>query len=86
MELKEMVAPGKKVTFESFSYPEFWYVTEDGFKFRIPIADAKDAIFRKEDKAIFFMRWIRKEIEWLAEQKKMIENARAYEAKLNTGG
>lgn len=61
--LKEVVAPGKMVTFCTFDYPTMWYQTECGFKFPIPLDDTKDASFKKEDRAIFFMRWIRKHID-----------------------
>ena len=33
------------------------------FSFAVPIADMGDGEFLPEDKAIFFMRWIRKQLE-----------------------
>jgi hypothetical protein len=52
----------KKVTFLFFQNGELWYTTECGFKFPVPITDVGTAAMNAEDKAILFMRWIRKEI------------------------
>ncbi len=54
---------GKQVTFEYYRDGELWYTTECGFKFPVPIEDAGTAVFKAQDKAILFMRYIRKEIE-----------------------
>jgi hypothetical protein len=61
--LKEMVSDGKKVRFAFYRARELWYRTESGFEFPVPIAEAGDAVFLAEDKAILFMRYIRKHIE-----------------------
>lgn len=70
MTLKEMVK-NKTAKFVYYRDKELWYETEDGFLFPIPIADAGTATFNATDKAIFFMRWIRKYIEeqksWVVE-------------------
>lgn len=66
--LKDMVK-GKKVTFSFYREKELWYKTEDGFEFPVPIEDIGGAVFLSEDKALLFMRWIRKHM-------KTIENAR----------
>lgn len=60
MKLIEMVGPGKKVRFVRYQDRTFWYVTDDGFEFPIDIDDSLGATLLAEDKAIFFMRWIRK--------------------------
>lgn len=60
--LKEMVKGGKRVTFEYYRGGELWYSTEDGFKFPVPTSDVGDATFLKEDKAMLFMRYIRKHL------------------------
>jgi hypothetical protein len=62
--LKEMVE-NKKVKFEYYRDKELWYSTEDGFKFPVPIEDVGTGVFKVEDKAILFMRWIRKQQEVL---------------------
>lgn len=69
--LTEMVKD-KKVCFSYYRDGELWYKTEDGFEFPVPTADAGNAVFQAEDKAILFMRWIRKHMDtvkmWEAER------------------
>lgn len=65
MNLKEMVVDGKKVKFQFYRQNELWYVTETGFQFPVPISDTGDGIFLAEDKALLFMRYIRKHIDYL---------------------
>lgn len=62
MTITEMVKD-KLVKFQYFREGELWYATEDGFKFPVPITDAGTGVFNAEDKAILFMRWIRKQRE-----------------------
>lgn len=68
--IKEMVANDRKVRFTHYKSGELWYVTECGFPFPVPIADAGDGSFLAEDKALLFMRYIRK-------HKEVIDDARA---------
>ena len=58
-----MVSNGKTVTFEFYRKGELWYTTECGFKFPVPISDTGDGTFLKSDKAMLFMRYIRKQID-----------------------
>ncbi len=44
-----------------------WYETECGFRFPVPISDAGTATFAAEDRAILFMRYIRKHLATLEE-------------------
>lgn len=37
-----------------------WYKTDAGFRFPVPVEDCGDGTFRSEDRAILFMRYIRK--------------------------
>jgi hypothetical protein len=67
--LKEMVNSGKKVRFLFYREMELWYTTEDGFEFPVPIDDIGSAIFFAEDKAILFMRYIRKHIAYIEKAK-----------------
>lgn len=60
--IKDMVSNGKRVHFVFYRQKELWYATESGFEFPVPIEDAGDGVFLKEDKAILFMRYIRKHI------------------------
>ena len=68
--IKDMVANRCKVRFTHYKSGELWYVTECGFAFPVPIADTGDGTFLVEDKALLFMRYIRKHMD-------MLEKARA---------
>lgn len=61
-DIKSMVKDGKRVKFTHFRHNELWYETECGFQFAVPVADIGDATFLAEDKAMLFMRYIRKQI------------------------
>jgi hypothetical protein len=61
--VKDMVKDGKKVRFTFFRGRELWYETECGFQFPVPISEAGDAVFLAEDRALLFMRYIRKHLE-----------------------
>jgi hypothetical protein len=63
--LKEMVRDNQKVRFRYYREKELWYATECGFEFPVPIDDTGTGIFMAEDRAIRFMRWIRRHIELL---------------------
>lgn len=58
--IKDMVKDGKTVSFEYYRSGNLWYKTECGFIFPVPTSDIGDATFRNEDKAMLFMRYIRK--------------------------
>lgn len=69
MNIKDMVKDKKKVRFTHYAHKELWYVTECGFSFPVPIDDCGDATFLAEDKAMLFMRYIRKHIELITPKK-----------------
>ena len=71
MNLKDMVSNNKRVSFVRYQKGELWYVTECGFEFPVAISDTGDASFSNEDKALLFMRWIRKHIENINEGKQI---------------
>jgi hypothetical protein len=77
MTLKELVK-GKKVHFKYYRDGALWYETEDGFEFPVPIADTGTGIFKAEDGAIQYMRWIRKHLaeraEWEREREEHARN------------
>jgi hypothetical protein len=75
MNLKEMVKDQKRVRFSFYREGELWYNTEDGFEFPVPISDVGNATFLAEDKAILFMRYIRKHLEFLDKARKEHEAA-----------
>jgi hypothetical protein len=77
MTLKELVK-GKKVRFTFYRDGALWYQTEDGFDFPVPISDTGTGIFKAEDGAIAYMRWIRKHLaehaEWEREREAQARN------------
>lgn len=64
--LKDMVSAGKKVHFLYYHDSNLWYATESGFEFPVPIEDIGTATFMNEDKAMLFMRYIRKHLDLIA--------------------
>jgi hypothetical protein len=70
MNIKDMVKD-KTVKFQFYRNKELWYITEDGFEFPVPISDTGNGSFEAEDKAIRFMRWIRKHLENIEAGKEM---------------
>lgn len=48
-----------KVNFVRYHDGNLWYRCDfDGYEFPVPTSDCNSAIFKAEDKAILFMRWI----------------------------
>ena len=64
--LKEMIVNNQKVRFSFYRDGQLWYETECGFRFPVPIADTGTATFLVEDRAILFMRYIRRQLAELA--------------------
>lgn len=60
MDIKECIKG--QVTFEYYRKNELWYKCENGFMFPVPIEDIGDATFMAKDKAMLFMRYIRKQL------------------------
>lgn len=67
-EIKECIKG--EVTFQYYRSSELWYVTENNFMFPVPVEDIGDATFLNRDRAMMFMRWIRKHIENLTKDAK----------------
>ncbi len=68
MNLKDMVNQGQKVRISFYSRGSLWYITDNGFEFPVPVenrTEVGNATFLAEDKAIYFMRYIRKHIQFL---------------------
>ena len=61
--IKSMVSDGKRVHFNFYRKGELWYKTECGFQFAVPISDAGDGVFLADDRAMLYMRYIRKQLE-----------------------
>jgi len=68
--LKDMVKDNKQVHFSFYRENELWYTTDCGFEFPVPINDIGNAIFLRDDKAIFFMRYIRKHMVYIEKARK----------------
>ena len=58
--VKDMISNNKAVNFSYYRSDNLWYSTECGFVFPVPIVDIGEATFKATDKAILFMRYIRK--------------------------
>jgi hypothetical protein len=63
MNIKDLVK-NKTVKFIMYRKQELWYEVEGtNFVFPVPIADTGDGTFLNSDKAMIFMRYIRKQLE-----------------------
>jgi hypothetical protein len=62
--IKAMVKD-KVVRFKFYREGELFYETECGFVFPVPLSDVGNATFLAEDKALLFMRYIRKHLAYL---------------------
>lgn len=58
--LKELIKG--EVHFQFYRKGELFYKTDSGFEFRVPCEDCGDASFLAKDRAMLFMRYIRKEL------------------------
>lgn len=63
--IKDLVSDGKLANFYYYKDNNLWYsisMKEEEFTFPVPIDDIGNATFWHEDKAILFMRYIRKHL------------------------
>lgn len=73
MNIKDLVKD-KRVKFSHYKEKELWYLVDGtDFKFPVSIYDVGDATFLAEDKALLFMRWIRKHLENIQDAKEKEE-------------
>jgi hypothetical protein len=63
--LTDVVGADKTVKFVFYRDKELWYRGEGNFEFPVSLEDAGTATFKAEDKSVYFMRWIRKHLEYL---------------------
>lgn len=68
MTVAEVVKGSKKSTFQFYREGNFYYKTDSGVDFIVPLNDIDGATLNGEDKTIFFMRWIRKTLELSKDQ------------------
>lgn len=62
----DLVTGDQKVRFTHYVGGKLWYEHENtGFQFPVEIVDAGNGVFFVDDKALFFMRWMRKHIAFL---------------------
>lgn len=52
-----------KVTFQFYRDGSLYYKTEGGFTFKVPISDTGTGTFFPQDKGVFFMRWLRPQLQ-----------------------
>ena len=60
IDIKDAVSDGGEVWFKYYRDGNLYYYTRKQQLFAVPIDDTKGAVFNSRDKAIFFMRWMRK--------------------------
>lgn len=60
IDIKAAVSDGKFVRFTHYVDGNLWYCTDDGDEFPVPVSDVGTATFKVTDKAILFMRYMRK--------------------------
>ena len=60
--VKDHVCNNQKVYFSFYREGILYYKTEKGLLFEVPISDTGSGCFNSEDRAMLFMRWIRKQI------------------------
>jgi hypothetical protein len=60
MDIKDCIR--SNVEFLYYRKGDLYYRCENGFVFTVPVEDTGDASFNATDRAMLFMRWIRKEL------------------------
>lgn len=58
----EIIKESKTSSFQYYREGNFYYKTDAGYEFVIPLDDISGATLNAEEKTIFFMRWIRKQL------------------------
>lgn len=71
--IKEMVANNQKVQFVKYLDGNLYYKTECAFEFPVPVTDIGNATFLAEDRAMLFMRYIRKHVDLIGKAKAATE-------------
>lgn len=68
MTVAEIIKASKTSSFQFYREGNFYYNTDAGYEFVIPLEDISGATLNAEEKTIFFMRWIRKQLETTKDQ------------------
>lgn len=66
--VKDIVSNNANVHFQFYRKGELWYKTDCGFEFPVPIDDTGDGTFLNTDRAMLFMRYIRKQLDLIKEE------------------
>ena len=65
--IKDMVSGNQTVQIVRYHNQQLWYKTECGFEFPVPISDTGNAQFLAQDRAMLFMRYIRKHVNTISQ-------------------
>lgn len=68
--LSDHVRPPAQVHFQYYFDNELWYETDSGLLFSVPIDDIGNATFPRDDKAMLYMRYIRKQLNMIESEKR----------------
>ena len=63
MKIIDHVKDNQQIHFDFYRDGILYYKTDTGMIFEIPISDTKGGMFLRDDKALNYMRWIRKQME-----------------------
>lgn len=72
-DIKGMVENNKVVNFTRFQGGQLWYSTECGFEFPVSLQEVGQSTYPSQDKALLFLRFIRKHIEMIQEARGSVE-------------
>jgi len=61
----QIVKGSKFSNFDSYREGIFYYTTDQGFKFIVPLLDISGATLNAQEKTIYFMRWIRQQVDFI---------------------
>jgi len=63
--IKDMVSEGKVARFVYYRDQALHYETESGFLFPVPVDETGSATYKREEKAMLLLRYIRKHVKYL---------------------
>ncbi len=69
MKITDHVGADKTVQFSYYREGHFYYMTDAGLVFPVPVDDIGTATMLAADKSVYFMRWIRKHLAVIEEAK-----------------
>lgn len=64
--LKQLIENNNQAYFVSYQQNKLIYKTACGFSFTVPVVDLGDAKINAQEKASVFMKWIKKELDYLS--------------------